>query len=310
MSYPPVFFSGNTAKCLSKKFFLAIRFGLVYDDRDYSDNTPDILQTGDEIMFQRFKADMKKYWKYSIYAAKSQLKSEVANSYLNWLWWILEPFCYMLIYAFIFGEVFGAKELYFPIFIFLGNTIWIFFSKTMTQSVRLVKQNKPIVSKVYLPKYILLIDRMMVNAFKMGISALIVVGMLFFYKVPMTTNIIYFFPLLIDLFLIVFGVGCYLLHYGVYIEDLQNVINIVLRLLLYMTGIFWDIMKRLPAPYNSYVCKCNPIAFIISSMRDCVIYGKTPHRKLILVWFVIGLVISILGVRKIYKNENSYVKVI
>ncbi len=298
------------AKYSPEKFSLAIRFGLVYDYRDYLHNTPDLLQTGDENMFQRFKADMKKYWKYAIYSAKAQLKSEVANSYLNWLWWILEPFCYMLIYAFIFGEVFGAKELYFPIFIFLGNTIWIFFSKTMTQSVRLVKQNKPIVSKVYLPKYILLLDRMMVNAFKMGVSALIVVGMLFFYKVPLTVNVFYFFPLLIDLFLIVFGVGCYLLHYGVYIEDLQNVINIVLRLLLYMTGIFWDIMKRLPAPYNSYICKCNPIAFIISSMRNCVIYSKTPHRKLIIVWFVIGLAISILGVRKIYKNENSYVKVI
>ena len=51
----------------------------------------------------RFIKDTKKYWKYTIYAAKSQLKTEVANSYLNWIWWILEPFCFMLIYAFVFG---------------------------------------------------------------------------------------------------------------------------------------------------------------------------------------------------------------
>lgn len=261
-------------------------------------------------MFQKFKADMKKYWKYAIYSAKAQLKSEVANSYLNWLWWVLEPFCYMLIYAFIFGEVFNGKEPYFPIFIFVGNTMWVFFQKTMVQSVRLVKQNKPIVSKVYLPKYILLITKTMVNGFKMGVCILIIVGMLIFYKVPMTWNVLYAIPLLLILFLIVFGIGCYLLHYGVFIEDLSNVVNIVLRLLLYMTGIFWDIMKRLPAPYNSYICKGNPIAFLISSMRNCVIYGQTPHRKLMLLWFCIGLLISIMGIRKIYKNENSYVKVI
>ena len=259
---------------------------------------------------KQFIADFKKYFNYTKFSAKSDLKAEVASSYLNWLWWILEPFCYMLIYSFIFGTVFNAREPYFPVFIFVGNTMWIFFSKTMTQSVKVVKQSKPIVSKVYLPKYILLIVKMMVNAFKMGVCALIVVGMLIFYRVPMTWNVLYCIPLTITLILVTFGIGCFLLHYGVFIEDLQNIVNIVLKLLIYMTGIFWDIMKRLPEPYNLYVCRLNPVAFLISSMRNCVIYGQTPHRKLILLWFCIGLLLSILGVRKIYKNENSYVKVI
>lgn len=35
--------------------------------------------------------DVKKYHKYTVYAAKSELKSEVSTSYLNWLWWILDP---------------------------------------------------------------------------------------------------------------------------------------------------------------------------------------------------------------------------
>ena len=35
-------------------------------------------------MFNRFKDDLKKYWKYAIYSSKAQLKSEIANSYLNW----------------------------------------------------------------------------------------------------------------------------------------------------------------------------------------------------------------------------------
>ncbi|MDO4276679.1 MAG: ABC transporter permease [Eubacteriales bacterium] len=261
-------------------------------------------------MFKKFKGDMKKYWKYAIYSSKAQLKSEVANSYLNWLWWILEPLCFMLIYSFIFGEVFKQKEQYFPVFIFIGITMWDFFNKTMLQSVRIVKQNKPIVSKVYLPKYILLLVKMGVNGFKMFISILIIVGMLFIWKVPLTINVIYSIPILMTLVLIVFGFGCFLLHYGVFVEDLTNVVNIALRLVFYMTGIFWNIMTRLDAPYNAIICKCNPIAFLLSSMRDCLLYGKIPHRKLLLLWFFVGLAISALGIRKIYKNENSYVKVI
>ena len=56
---------------------------------------------------------MKKYWKYAVYSSKAQLKSEIANSYLNWLWWVLDPLCFMLIYVFMFGYVFKSKEQYF-----------------------------------------------------------------------------------------------------------------------------------------------------------------------------------------------------
>ena len=85
----------------------------------------------------RYAIYSEKYWKYTLYAAKSQLKTEVANSYLNWIWWVLEPFCFMLIYAFIFGVVFEAREQYFPAFIFIGITAWDFFNRCLTQSVKL-----------------------------------------------------------------------------------------------------------------------------------------------------------------------------
>ena len=63
------------------------------------------MRVGAKLLYKRFIRDMKKYFSFSIISAKSQLKSEVANSYLNWLWWILTPTCFMLIYTFIFGYV-------------------------------------------------------------------------------------------------------------------------------------------------------------------------------------------------------------
>lgn len=261
-------------------------------------------------MYQKFKRDIAKYWRYAIYSSKAQLKSEIANSYLNWLWWILEPMAFMLIYAFIYGEVFKSKEDYFLAFIFIGITMWDFFNRNVVQSVTLIKKNKPIVSKVYIPKYILLIARMGVNAFKMMISFIIIIGMLIVFKVPVNLNVLYAIPILIDLFLFCFGLGCFLMHYGVFVEDLAYISNIALRLLFYMSGVFWNIMRRLPEPINKYICHYNPTAFLLSAMRDCLLYAKTPHRKLLLFYFVVGLVLSILGIRTVYRNENTYVKVI
>ena len=109
-----------------------------------------------------------------------------------------------------------------------------------------------------------------------------------------------------------FSFGCFLhlLHYGVFVEDLSNVVNIVLRMVFYLTGIFYNVVTRMPAPYGDWLIRYNPMAFFLESMRNALLYGKTPHRKLMIAWFLLSLVLVIMGVRKIYRNENSYVKVI
>ena len=257
----------------------------------------------------RFINDTKKYWKYTLYAAKSQLKTEVANSYLNWIWWVLEPFCFMLIYAFIFGYMLGHKELYYNVYIFVGLAIWDFFNRCIKSSVRMVKRNKTIVSKVYLPKHTLIMSDMMVNAFKMQICFGLSAGMIIYYRVPIGWQALYAIPALITMIIFTFGCCCILLHLGVFIDDMANVINIVLRFVFYLTGIFYNI-NIFPEPIYSLVLKGNPLAFMISSFRDSILYQTVPSRKWLLFWFVISVALAAFGVRNIYKNENTYVKVI
>ena len=118
-----------------------------------------------------------------------------------------------------------------------------------------------------------------VNGFKMCISLLIVVAMMIVWRVPVTWNVLYFIPILMTLVVLVFGFACFLLHYGVFVEDLSNVLNIALRFLFYLTGVFWNIMDRLPAPYNRYIGRGNPIAFLMTSTRDCLIYGQNTSQE-------------------------------
>lgn len=259
---------------------------------------------------KRFITDLKKYYKYGVYSGKSELKSEIANSHLSWLWWILDPLLFMLVYTFVALVVFGKGEKYFPIYVFIGLSAWKFFEKTVKQSVTLVSANRGIVLKVYIPKFLLIFVKMFANGFKMMISFVLVVVMFAIYRVPLSFNIFYFIPLLLVLTLFTFGASCILLHFGVFVEDLSNVINVLLKLVFYMTGIFYSITKRVPEPYNIILVKCNPVAFIIDGMRECMLYQKTPDLAVLGIWFVISLILAVIGVKIIYKYENSYVKVI
>ena len=260
-------------------------------------------------MFKRFWMDLKKHSRYSLISAKSQLKAEVANSYLNWIWWILEPLCFMLIYAFLFGYVFDAKEQYFPAYIFIGLTMWNFFNTTISQSVKLVKNNKSIITRIYFPKFVLILIKIWINGFKMMISFGIVIVMIAIYRIPITWSCLYAIPIALTLSLFTFGCACFLMHYGVYVEDLSTVVKIVLRVLFYMTGVFYNIENKIPE-WGALLNRANPIAFLMSSMRNCLLYRSMLHGKLLFLWFVISLLLSVAGIRKIYKEENSYAKAI
>lgn len=259
---------------------------------------------------KRFITDFRNYFKYSIYSAKSALNAEVAGSYLNWLWWVFNPICMMLIYTFIFGFVFNGKEQYFPIFIFIGLTLWDYFNRTVSSSVRLVKSNKAIVTKVYLPKFVLIETKMMVNFFKMLISFIIVVAMMIVWRVPVSWHVFWIIPILAILSLLIFGISNIVMHFGVFVDDMDNIVKILLRFIFYATGIFYSITDRIPAPYNHYMLRLNPVAYLINEARNVLLYKSAPEWKWMLIWLVISLGLCFFGVHKVYKFENSYAKVI
>lgn len=259
---------------------------------------------------KRFINNIKKYFNYAVYSAKSELKSEVANSYLNWLWWILDPLAFMAIYSFIVTIVFKSNQQYFPVFVLLGLTSWNFFNSMITSSVKIVNANKGIVSKIYLPKYILVLSKSFVLLFKMMISIGLLLVMMVLFKVPFTFHIFQFILVIIVLYVVSFGISSILLHFGIFIEDMANVMNIVLKLMFYLSGIFYSIGERLPVPYNRYLLNGNPAAFVIDSSRKVVLYGSNPNYKWLLIWFVIGILLTFIGVHIIHKHENSYAKVI
>lgn len=259
---------------------------------------------------KKFIVDIKKYYKYCVYSGKAELKSEIANSHLSWLWWFLDPLLFMLVYTFVALVVFGKGEQYFPVYVFIGQTSWKFFERTVKQSVKLVASNSSIVTKVYIPKFILIFIKMYANGFKMMVSYILVLLMMVFFRVPVSFKIFYFVPIMLTLMIFTFGASCILLHFGVFMEDLANIMTVFLRLVFYFTGIFYSIDKRVPAPYNHILLKCNPMALLIHDLRQCMLYCAAPHLGLMFLWLVIGCILSFIGVKTIYKYENSYVKVI
>ena len=205
--------------------------------------------------------------------------------------------------------VFKSKIEYFPVFVFIGITTWNFFQGTVSAAVSLVRANRDTVIKVYVPKFVLLITKMSVNTVKFLISFSLVIICMAIYQIPLSWNVLFFIPIYIGLYLVTFGIASIFMHFGVFVEDLKNLVPIVLRMLFYMSGVFFPIAERVPAPYNKILLDYNPIAAVIAFFRDCLLYQTTPNLLLLSIWIILGVVLSLIGIKTIYKYENTYVKV-
>ncbi len=273
-------------------------------DPDNRDNHGPIFE------IKRFCSDLIKYREYMIFAAKADLQAEVANSYLNRLWWILEPFFNMLVYVIVFGNVMGNDVQNYATFVFSALLMWNYFNHIINYSVKCVRNNRDIVTKIYVPKYVLLITNMVLNFIKLLFSLCVLLVMLAIFKVHIGLSIFYIIPAYLLMFLFAFGAGMILLHYGVFIDDLSYAVGILLQMAMFLTGIFFDVIPTLPTPLNSVMLCINPCTVFIDSMRNALLYNMVANVPLLILWSVLSLLICYIGIHIVYKNENGYVKVI
>lgn len=259
----------------------------------------------------KFIKDIIRYLPYAKYAAKAELRTEVANSYLNWLWWILEPLAFMLIYTFISKVAFKARGEFFPVFVLVGLVNWGFFNWMMLGSIKIIKNNRAIVSKIYIPKYILLLKQSFVYCFKTSISYVLIMMLIIFLGVPVTLYMFWTLPLFLILYIICFGFSLFLMHLGVYIEDLFNLTTILLKLMFYLSGIFYNLKNiDMEQKYIDVLINLNPAAFMIEQFRTVLLEGHNPNILILCIWLLIGIVMSFIGIKLIQKYENTYAKVV
>ncbi len=259
---------------------------------------------------KKFFGEIAKYRQYMNFAARADLKAEVANSYLNRLWWLLEPFFNMLVYVIVFGKLMGNSVEHYATFVFSALLMWSFFNKTINYSVKCVRNNKDIVTKVYVPKHVLLISNMYLNFYKLLFSLIVLIPMLIGYKVQIGLAVFWVIPAYVLMLIFSFGVGMILLHFGVYIDDLGYAVGILLNMAMFLSGVFYDVTTGLSSPLNALMMCCNPIAMFIDTMRNALLYNTIVNVPLIVIWTVISLLLAYIGVHIVYKNENGYVKVV
>ena len=66
----------------------------------------------------------------------------------------------------------------------------------------------------------------------------------------------------------------------------------------------------MPAPLNGLLLCMNPVAMFTDTMRSALLGNEVQNVPLIILWLVLAMFLSYIGIHIVNKNENGYVKVI
>ena len=237
------------------------------------------------------------------YLVRSGLKAEHRNSYLGYLWWLLDPLLNVLVFYFLVVIILDrAGPENFPLFLVIGLIVWRCISSTLNSSSKSIMQYSSIVSQVYLPKSLFPISFTLTQLFNFAFGFLVIAAFLAVYRVMPGWEIV-FLPLLIiiqTVFLL--AIGMILAYVTVFVRDLENVLQYVTRVFFYASPIIWE-GGRLPPEYG-WAVTYNPVAVIVTAYRDILMYGNVPNFMGLGIIFVLSaLAISFM---LWYYSRNEY----
>ena len=218
-----------------------------------------------------------------LFQAKANLKAEISRLYLNYVWWVIEPCATMVIYYFVFGVFINQSSEHFILFLLIGTTQWQWFAATIQHSAMSIQIASGIFQHVDIPKVIFPMEIFIRDTFKHLFVMLLMAIFLLIYPVPIVASWVAL-PLLFIL------QGYFILTLCILVAsllpllpDLYYIISTVLNLLIFVSGVFFDIDK-LVLPQHRALLYANPIAGLLREYRTIIIGGNWPN------WYYLGKV--------------------
>lgn len=242
-----------------------------------------------------------------LYRSYADLKAEAERTYLGILWWVLEPVINMAVYYFVFSTLLRRGEPDFAPFLLIGLVAWRWFESTVRRGCQIILASKGLILQTSLPKAIFPITGLLVNTFKFLIAFACLLIFLWFYGFHPGLNDWAQLPVVMLVqFLLLAAVAMPLSAVVPFVPDLFEFVLYGMRLLFFMSGIFYDIGRI--APDYAFLEYLNPMAFIISCYRDVLMHGEPLRYDYLAVWSILSIGATLFGLLLFRRLDPVYAK--
>jgi len=244
-----------------------------------------------------------RYLELLIHRTLAGLYTEASQTYLSFIWWIVEPILYMLTFYFVFGFIFQRGDGDYIPFVLCGLTAWKWFGASVDSGANAIRSNASLMGQVHVPKILFPSISILQNSAKF-IFVLVILILVIQFIEPGISLTYLALPVVLFTQLSLISACAFLLSAFVpFIPDLSYLVRNGLQLMFFASGIFYSV-SEMPESYQ-HIFYLNPMVTIIDSYRDIFMFQRWPDFPTL--GFILGL--SLVGVLLAYIFIKKYDRV-
>lgn len=211
----------------------------------------------------------------------------------------------MIILSIVFSSIFKFDVDNFPLYVLSGQVIFNFFNDSTTSSMSAIISSASLIKKVYVPKYLFVLSRVMSSFINLmaSFTALLLVMVATRAELHWTV-----FLSVIPLAMVVlfsFGVGMFLAAITVRFRDVIHLYSVFTTGLLYLTPVIYP-MAALPDVVKTIVM-INPLTNYLLMFRDVMFNNTLPSVFSVLLGIAEAALALALGLYVFYKNQDEFI---
>ena len=233
---------------------------------------------------------MSELWKYRELIwnlTQVNLKVRYQNTSLGFLWSILSPLLLALVLFFVFRYMYH-QEVNFAAYLLVGLMSWRFFSVSSTSAVYSVVGKASLVTKVYIPREILVLSNSLANLISSLLEFIIIIPLLFIVTGHLPLTIFLFPVIFLIYFWFAYGVSLCLGAFFVYYRDINQIWEVLVSMLFFLSPVVYPMVSISDKVMPFYLL--NPLTAFIVIFRDLMIYGALPsaYNIIVAVFFTVA----------------------
>ena len=226
------------------------------------------------------------------------------NSALGFLWSLLNPLAMMVVLTIFYSVLFPSSVPDYPLFVLPSLLAWRFFAVGTSTSVESIAGNTSLVTKVYLPRWLLVLASNLANMLGASVEFIALFPLMVVLGAKLTFLIALLPVVLVLELLLILGFSLILASLNVYSRDFGQIWEIFLQAAFFLSPIFYS-QNVVPQKYQ-IIYSVNPIARIVETIRKILYSGVAPTPFDILIVAGAAVIMIVLGALVFNRLESGF----
>ncbi|HPV05759.1 MAG: ABC transporter permease [Aggregatilineales bacterium] len=239
------------------------------------------------------------------------IKVRYKQTVIGAAWAIIQPFFTMVVFSLFFGNLaeIPSDGIPYPIFSYAALVPWTFFANGLSQSSNSLVGSANLIKKIYFPRLVIPLSSVLSGVIDFALAFLVLLGMMLFYGIVPTLNVIWLPPLLLLALVTALGVGLWLSAMNVQFRDVRYAVPFLVQFWMFATPIAYpsslienDLLRTL---YG-----LNPMVGVVEGFRWALLGTDTRPGPIVIASSLAAALLLVSGLFYFRRMEKTFADVV